>query len=90
MKNLPHLSQYSSGKISDAAVFVAEDFGRDLKSVVKLIFSSQAKTINPEITKNEGLGKKIPTDYGWILRKVDPTNHSSGRLTATIDFMRYH
>jgi hypothetical protein len=50
-KNLPHLSQYSSGKISDAAVFVAEDFGKDLKKAVKLIFSSQAKTINPEITK---------------------------------------
>ena len=50
-KNLPHLSQYSSGKISDATVFVAEDFGKDLKNAVKLIFSSRAKTIDPEITK---------------------------------------
>jgi hypothetical protein len=49
-KNLPHLSQYSSAKITDAAVFVAEDFGKDLKKVVKLIFSSQAKAIDPQIT----------------------------------------
>lgn len=51
-KNLPHLSQYSSGTISDAAVFVAEDFGKDLESVVSLIFSSQAKAIEPQIARN--------------------------------------
>lgn len=50
-RNLPHLSQYSSGNISDAVVFVAEDFGKDLENVVKLIFSPQAKTINPHITQ---------------------------------------
>ncbi len=50
-KNLPHLSQYSSAKTPDAAVFVAEDFAKDLKRVVKLIFSSEAKTIDPEITE---------------------------------------
>lgn len=50
-KHLPHLSRYSAGKISEAAVFVAEDFGKDLKKVVKLIFSPQVKTIDPQITK---------------------------------------
>jgi hypothetical protein len=64
-KNLPHLSQYSSAKISDAAVFVAEDFGKDLKKVVKLIFSSQAKTITPEITeKMKDWVKKHPPIMG--------------------------
>jgi hypothetical protein len=64
-RNLQHLSRYSPGKISDAAVFVAEDFGKDLKNLVKLIFSSQAKTINPDIAqKMEEWVKKHPPVMG--------------------------
>jgi hypothetical protein len=64
-RNLPHLSSYSSEKISDAAVFVAEDFGRDLKDTVTFIFSSQAKAINPEITKKmKEWVKKYPPIMG--------------------------
>jgi len=64
-RNLSHLSQYSSGEISDAAVLVAEDFCKDLKSVVKLIFSSQAKEIEPKITQNmKAWVKKYPPIKG--------------------------
>jgi hypothetical protein len=51
-KNLPHLSNYSSNAIPDAAVFVAEDFSRDLRKVVSLIFSQSARQIEPSINKN--------------------------------------
>jgi hypothetical protein len=39
------------GIITDSCLFVAEDFGKDLTKVVKLIFSSQAKGIDADITK---------------------------------------
>ena len=51
-KRLPHLSNYSSGATRDAAVFVAEDFSRDLRKVVSLIFSQDAKQIEPSINRN--------------------------------------
>jgi hypothetical protein len=50
-KNISHLSNYSMGIITDSCLFVAEDFGKDLTKVVKLIFSSQAKGIDADITK---------------------------------------
>ena len=44
---------------------MAEDFGKDLKNAVKLILSSQAKTINPEITeKMKDWVKKHPPIMG--------------------------
>jgi hypothetical protein len=48
-RNLSHLSPYSTEVVPDAALLVAEDFGKELKNVVKLLFSSKAKTIDPEI-----------------------------------------
>jgi len=64
-RNLPHLSSYSSGKSPDAAVFVAEDFAKDLMDTVRFIFSSQAKTVNPEIVKNiEEWVEKYPPIMG--------------------------
>lgn len=50
-KNIFHLSNYSKGVTTDACLFVAEDFGKDLTKVVKLIFSSKAKAIDADITK---------------------------------------
>jgi len=37
-KGLPHLSPYNKGVISDAAVFVAEEFINDIEEAIKLIF----------------------------------------------------
>ncbi len=50
-KNISHLSHYSKGATTDACLFVAEDFGKDLEKVVRLIFSSKAKAIDADITK---------------------------------------
>ena len=50
-KGISHLSNYSKGVTTDACLFVAEDFGKDLGRVVKLIFSSKAKGIDANITK---------------------------------------
>lgn len=46
---LTHLSKYSGGKFTDAAVFVAEDFVEDLSQVIEYIFS-KAKT-NKSLTR---------------------------------------
>lgn len=48
---ITHLSGYSTSIISDACVFVAEDFGKDLKRVTALLFGPTARKIDPDITR---------------------------------------
>lgn len=66
-KRLPHLSNYSSGVTRDAVVFVAEDFSRDLRKVVSLIFSQHGKQIEPSINRNirDWLSKYPPISGGF-------------------------
>ena len=66
-KNISHLSNYSKGITTDACLFVAEDFGKDLTKVVKLIFSSKAKGIDADITKKmkEWIKQQPPITGGF-------------------------
>lgn len=67
VKGISHLSNYSKGVTTDACLFVAEDFGKDLGKVVKLIFSSRAKGIDADITKNmkQWVNQKPPISGGF-------------------------
>ena len=66
-KNISHLSNYSKGITTDACLFVAEDFGKDLTRVVRLIFSSKAKGIDADITKKmkEWITQQPPISGGF-------------------------